>query len=237
MVTSNHCPRLTVAGATIFGVCLGSTALRSSLYSGVNWSSWPARAPDVRARAMMAQTAPAANQRPALIMALSLRKLDLTRPPPSCEWCRGAGADCTAWGDRRRAPHPWPFFRCRAGASGGGELGKRVDHPAPTGPVARGRRHPRLAVVGLQEVIGLAGEEVPDDLPVELVVFDEGGSLLLHTASVASATRKGIAKWNVEPRPGSLSTQMRPPWSSTKVLVMLRPSPVPPNSRLMLAST
>src|SRR6266566_666385 len=39
MVTSNHSPRLTRSGATILGVCFGSKALRTSLYSGVNCSS------------------------------------------------------------------------------------------------------------------------------------------------------------------------------------------------------
>src|SRR5712691_11319822 len=41
MVTSNHSPRLTRSGATILGVCFGSKALRTSLYSGVNCSSCP----------------------------------------------------------------------------------------------------------------------------------------------------------------------------------------------------
>src|SRR5712691_3037482 len=99
------------------------------------------------------------------------------------------------------------------------------------------RRLAGFAGEGLQEAIGLTGEKVSDDLSVELVVLHEEDPLLAHVPSVTSAMRRGIAKWKVEPRPGSLSTQTCPPWSSTNVLVMLNPSPVPPNSRLMLAST
>jgi hypothetical protein len=41
----------------------------------------------------------------------------------------------------------------------------------------------------------------------------------------------GIVKWNVDPRPSVVSTQMRPRWSSTNLLLMASPSPVPPDSR------
>src|SRR5207249_11693340 len=40
-VTSNHWPRLTESGATIFGVCFGSKEVRNCLYSGVNCPSCP----------------------------------------------------------------------------------------------------------------------------------------------------------------------------------------------------
>src|SRR6266705_955485 len=40
-VTSNHWPRLTESGATIFGVCFGSKKVRNGFYSGVNCSSCP----------------------------------------------------------------------------------------------------------------------------------------------------------------------------------------------------
>ena len=39
--------------------------------------------------------------------------------------------------------------------------------------------------------------------------------------------------WNVLPRPGVLSTQMRPPISSTSCAQIVRPSPVPPNLRVV----
>ncbi len=40
-------------------------------------------------------------------------------------------------------------------------------------------------------------------------------------------------KWNVLPRPTSLSTHILPPNIATSREEMLRPSPVPPNSRFM----
>ena len=42
----------------------------------------------------------------------------------------------------------------------------------------------------------------------------------------------GIVKKKVLPRPGALSTQMRPPWASTMPLTMGSPSPAPPRSGL-----
>jgi hypothetical protein len=43
-------------------------------------------------------------------------------------------------------------------------------------------------------------------------------------------------KKKVDPLPSSLSTQMRPPCSSTNFFVMLSPSPVPPNSLAIVGS-
>ena len=40
-------------------------------------------------------------------------------------------------------------------------------------------------------------------------------------------------KWKALPAPGTLSTQMRPPSSSTKRREMVRPRPVPPYLRVM----
>ena len=40
-------------------------------------------------------------------------------------------------------------------------------------------------------------------------------------------------KWNVLPWPGSLSTQIRPPISCTRVDEIVRPSPVPPKRRVV----
>ncbi len=82
---------------------------------------------------------------------------------------------------------------------------------------------------GLDQAVGRAAEQVPDDLAVELVVLDVQDGL--HAAA-SFATRTGIEKKNVEPLPGTLSTQIRPPCSSTSFLVIDRPSPVPPKSRL-----
>ena len=47
------------------------------------------------------------------------------------------------------------------------------------------------------------------------------------------ATPKRAVKWKREPRPGSLSTVMRPPISSTSCAEIERPRPVPPYSRVV----
>ena len=52
-----------------------------------------------------------------------------------------------------------------------------------------------------------------------------------------SGSKMGTEKWNCEPRPTALSTQMRPPCTSTMCLAMDRPRPVPPASRERAAST
>jgi len=44
---------------------------------------------------------------------------------------------------------------------------------------------------------------------------------------------KGMVNENVLPRPGSLSTHMRPPIRSTSPRLMVRPSPVPPYLRVV----
>src|SRR5215468_230974 len=251
MVTSNHWPRFTESGATIFGVCFGSTALRSSLYSGVNCSSCPART-GRHGRLRATRTAATAIQRLAPVMALvSSRSGVASHPADGVEELaravglrkigrgarvhgllvvsgEGEGGDDDD-GDLRR-------LRLRPNGSRGvetGELGELDVHDDHVRLVAPGRGHAGLAVMRLEQIVGLAGEEVAHDLPVELVVLYEEDLFVAHLASVASATRRGTAKEKVEPRPGSLSTQMRPPWSSTKVLVMLKPSPVRPNSPKM----
>ena len=42
-----------------------------------------------------------------------------------------------------------------------------------------------------------------------------------------------MVKWKMDPFPGSLETQMRPPINSTSWEVMASPSPVPPNRRVI----
>ena len=46
-------------------------------------------------------------------------------------------------------------------------------------------------------------------------------------SSSASAARSGSVMANVEPRPTTLSTAISPPIRSTRLLVMVMPSPVP----------
>ena len=86
------------------------------------------------------------------------------------------------------------------------------------------RRHARLAVGRLDQPVGGAAQQMADDLPVELVVLDVEDRL--HAVAPRS-TRSGIEKKNVEPFPASLSTQIRPPCSSTNFFVMLEPEPGP----------
>ena len=46
----------------------------------------------------------------------------------------------------------------------------------------------------------------------------------------------GSTKKNVVPLPSLLSAHMLPPWISTKSLQILKPSPVPPRSRVLVLS-
>src|SRR5574341_561930 len=77
-----------------------------------------------------------------------------------------------------------------------------------------------LAVVRLDKPVLGALQEVADDLAVQLVVFDVKDGLLAH-AVVPPLARTGTVKKKVDPLPGSLSTQVRPPCISTNFLVML----------------
>src|SRR5215470_13151135 len=96
-------------------------------------------------------------------------------------------------------------------------------------------RHAALPVDGLQELVGGEPQEVLDEPPVDLVVLDVEDRFPAHVLLPASA-RTGIEKKKLEPSPTTLSAHTRPPCISTNRLVMLRPSPVPPKSRAMVAS-
>src|SRR6185436_17810723 len=110
-----------------------------------------------------------------------------------------------------------------------GELRQLDVHEDEVRADLEGLRHARLAVVGFDELVLRAPEEVAHDLAVHLVVLDvEDG---LH-----APTLTGTSKMKVEPLPGALSTQMRPPCISTNFLVIDSPRPVPPYSEAMVAS-
>jgi hypothetical protein len=51
--------------------------------------------------------------------------------------------------------------------------------------------------------------------------------------SPAATRPKRAVKWNVEPRPGALSTHRRPPIRSTSWRLIVRPRPVPPKRRVV----
>src|SRR5262245_29113870 len=102
-------------------------------------------------------------------------------------------------------------------------------HENQVGPLLEGRGNARFPVHCLEQPVGRASKQIADDLAIQLVVLDVENGLGAH-ARLACSTRNGIAKEKVEPRPSSLSTQMRPPCISTNFFVMLSPNPVPPNS-------
>src|SRR6266498_2273732 len=116
-----------------------------------------------------------------------------------------------------------------------GHLGQLYVHEYEIRQFLLRQGHAALAVHRLDQTIRGTAEQLPHDLPVVLVVFDIKDRLLAHTPS--SFVRSGTAKKNVQPFPISLSTQMRPPCISTNFFVMLSPRPVPPNSRVTVAST
>ena len=68
---------------------------------------------------------------------------------------------------------------------------------------------------------------VDDRVPGRSVRFAAGGS------GRASVTPSRTVKWNVLPSCGALSSQMRPPISSTSVDEIVSPSPVPPKRRVV----
>src|SRR5262249_51646508 len=116
-----------------------------------------------------------------------------------------------------------------------GELGQLEVHENEVRTLLPRRRHPGFAVGRLEQAVRSTPQEIPDNLPVQLVVLNVENSLGSHTV-IPLSRRSGIAKKKVEPLLNSLSTQIRPPCISTNFLAMLSPSPEPPNSLVMLAS-
>ncbi len=55
--------------------------------------------------------------------------------------------------------------------------------------------------------------------------------------TIPLSTPKGTVKWKILPLPSSLSAQIRPPMSSTSLLLIESPRPVPPYLRVVDAST
>src|SRR5439155_25393833 len=88
--------------------------------------------------------------------------------------------------------------------------------------VREGQLHGPAAGRGLQRVVSRCMEDVPEELHVLLVVLDHEDARTRHEAGLA-----GSVNTNVLPFPSSLSTQMRPPCSSTSCFERARPRPVP----------
>src|SRR5882724_3369511 len=122
-----------------------------------------------------------------------------------------------------------------AGRLDAGDLRELDIHENQIGVLLSSHRHAGFPVGRLDQAVGGAAQQMAEHLPVQLVVLDVEDGLRAH-AFVPPSRRRGISIRKVDPRPSSLSTQIRPPCSSTNFLVMLRPSPVPPNSWLMVAS-
>src|ERR1044071_441871 len=79
---------------------------------------------------------------------------------------------------------------------------------------------PLLRRLGLDRPIAVKPADVALQLPVLLVVLDNQDQLAGHQ-------RLGSVNVKVDPRPGALSTQIRPPCSSTNFFARVRPRPVP----------
>src|SRR5262245_50968883 len=76
---------------------------------------------------------------------------------------------------------------------------------------------------GFEREVARGVEDVPEELHVLLVVLDDEDSSSTH----GDEAEAGSVNTNVLPSPSSLSTQIRPPCSSTKRFERARPSPVP----------
>ena len=109
---------------------------------------------------------------------------------------------------------------------------------------AQGLAGPRAPPATLVGCIAQLREDLFEDLAVGGVVVDHQDPHALdgHRADVPSfaghlpsASSKRAVKWKVLPRPTSLSTQIRPPISSTSREAMASPRPVPPKRRVVVA--
>src|SRR5829696_9385740 len=100
--------------------------------------------------------------------------------------------------------------------------GKLDVHEDEVGDVLRGQFDRLLAARRLERLVSLRLEDVAEELHVLLIVLHDENPPAAHCADPA-----GSVNVNVEPRPGSDSTQMRPPCSSTRLLDRASPRPVP----------
>src|SRR5438034_4990760 len=253
-VTSNHCPRFTESGASILGVCFSSYDRRTSRNSGVNCSACPS-APTravVGTRASTARTTTTPDVFPYLIafsppsvlgQQLADQRQQVPRAVRLGQVRRGAsghGTPVVAPQRERRHDHDRNIRRAGIGPEPAGGVEPRqlrqLDiHEDEVGQLALRHGDPLLAIRRLQQPVGRPAQQLPDDLPVVLVVLDVEHRPLVHPRPPSAC--RGTVKKKVDPLPSSLSTQMRPPCSSTRRFVMLSPSPVPPSSRVIAAST
>src|SRR6266487_1527142 len=96
----------------------------------------------------------------------------------------------------------------------------------------RRRSNSVLAVHGFDDLEIGTGEQIPQDLPIVFLILNDQDALA-HGCPTCTSTRTGRVKQNVDPLPGSDSTQMRPPCISMMRLAMDRLRPVPPFLRVI----
>src|SRR6266487_5441347 len=105
-------------------------------------------------------------------------------------------------------------------------------HEDEVRPVRRRRCQARLAVHRFDHLEIGAREQIPQDFPIVFLILDHQDALG-HNCPAWGSTRTGSVKQNVDPLPGSDSTQIRPPCISMIRLAIDRPRPVPPFLRVI----
>src|SRR6516165_4739498 len=85
-----------------------------------------------------------------------------------------------------------------------------------------------LTIPGFRHLISGTAQEVAEDLPIVLLVFDHQNALAHAAASTCRSTITGSVNVKVEPWPSCDSTQIRPPCISIMRFDMASPKPVPP---------
>src|SRR5262249_47193186 len=89
-----------------------------------------------------------------------------------------------------------------------------------------------LSVLGFNDLVSGAGEQIAQDAPVVRLILHHQDTLA-HRCASPQSTLIGSVKKNVDPFPGADSTQIRPLCISMIRLAMDSPSPVPPFFRVI----
>src|SRR5262249_47870667 len=121
-------------------------------------------------------------------------------------------------------------------------------HQDEVGLLALGRRDALDAVHRVDQVVAGGGQEVKNDLPVILGVFDDENAFCHavpiispasspSSSSAACSTRIGSVTRKVAPCPSCDSTSIEPPCISTMRFEIASPRPVPPFFRVLELST
>ena len=113
--------------------------------------------------------------------------------------------------------------RSRPSASTPSMSGSRMSISTRSGACSAASSTARLAGRRLERAVPGRLQDVAEQLHARLVVLDDEDLLAGH----GYAGLAGSVNTNVLPLPSSLSTQIRPPWSSTSRFESARPSPVP----------